>query len=348
MATRDPYPSGSATPGAGGGYSTTGAGMSGQQGTASATERAKDKAGETAERAKEKVGEAAEQAKEQARSRMGGQLTRAGDELDSVAKAVTQVGQQLRGQDQDGLAQYTDKAAGQINRLAGYLRNAEADDVMRDAQRFARQQPALFLGGAFVLGVLAARFLKSSAPDRPTRYGAADRYGYRASGYDYRSSYRPAGYGAGYRPPGYATGARAATPAGVGSASRGYGTSGGSFDRAMSGSRPSGTPGSGTAGSMPGQTPATRPAADPLTRPTPGTRSGASGVDTPAPSTGAPLGGSLGQPHTPTTNPSASGTESPGTPWARPTTGQPPARPDTDTSGSSTTHGEPSRERGDR
>ena len=30
-------------------------------------------------------------------------------------------------------------------------------------ERYARQQPALFLGGAFVLGLLGARFLKSTA-----------------------------------------------------------------------------------------------------------------------------------------------------------------------------------------
>jgi hypothetical protein len=34
---------------------------------------------------------------------------------------------------------------------------------MNDAQRLARRQPALFVGGAFAVGLLGARFLKSSA-----------------------------------------------------------------------------------------------------------------------------------------------------------------------------------------
>jgi hypothetical protein len=32
-----------------------------------------------------------------------------------------------------------------------------------DVKRFAQRQPALFLGGAFTAGLMAARFLKSSA-----------------------------------------------------------------------------------------------------------------------------------------------------------------------------------------
>ena len=36
---------------------------------------------------------------------------------------------------------------------------------MHDAQRLARRQPALFVGGAFALGLLGARFLKSSSPE---------------------------------------------------------------------------------------------------------------------------------------------------------------------------------------
>jgi hypothetical protein len=34
--------------------------------------------------------------------------------------------------------------------------------MVRDAERFARRNPAAFIGGAFVLGLALARFLKSS------------------------------------------------------------------------------------------------------------------------------------------------------------------------------------------
>jgi hypothetical protein len=49
------------------------------------------------------------------------------------------------------------------------------DDLLREAEEFARRDPALFLGVAFTLGVLGARFLKSSGR-HPSSTG-----GYRAN-----------------------------------------------------------------------------------------------------------------------------------------------------------------------
>ena len=44
---------------------------------------------------------------------------------------------------------------------------AEVEDLVNRTESWARQNPALFLGGAFVIGVLGARFLKSSRPAIP-------------------------------------------------------------------------------------------------------------------------------------------------------------------------------------
>ena len=43
------------------------------------------------------------------------------------------------------------------------MREKDVQAIVRDVERYAREQPALFLGGAFVLGLLGARFLKSTA-----------------------------------------------------------------------------------------------------------------------------------------------------------------------------------------
>ena len=56
---------------------------------------------------------------------------------------------------------------------------------MYRVEDIARRQPALFIGGAFVLGLVAARLLKSSAA------------GGNAQGFSSGSSYRGLGYGAG-------------------------------------------------------------------------------------------------------------------------------------------------------
>lgn len=62
-------------------------------------------------------------------------------------------------------ARYTGTAANQIEKVANYFERKDLRAMMRDAEGFARRNPAIFLGAAFGLGMLAARFLKSSAPD---------------------------------------------------------------------------------------------------------------------------------------------------------------------------------------
>ena len=49
-----------------------------------------------------------------------------------------------------------------MQRAADYLDRTDSREMMHHTEQFARRQPALFLGGAFGLGLIAARFLKSS------------------------------------------------------------------------------------------------------------------------------------------------------------------------------------------
>ena len=62
-------------------------------------------------------------------------------------------------------ARYTGTAANQIEKVASYFERKDLRAMMSDAEGFARRNPAIFLGVAFGLGMMAARFLKSSAPD---------------------------------------------------------------------------------------------------------------------------------------------------------------------------------------
>lgn len=81
-------------------------------------------------------------------------------ELGKVAHALRQSGEGLS----DTMAgPYIEKAAAMIDRVSGSVRNANLRDSVRSTERFARREPLLFLGGAFAIGLLAARFLKSSA-----------------------------------------------------------------------------------------------------------------------------------------------------------------------------------------
>src|SRR5579884_4129752 len=110
--------------------------------------------GQVVDQAKQTGKQVVDQVQEQAFSRLGDQIDHARESVGAVAEATRSVGQQLRRSDQGFVADYVDQAAGQIERFAGYLENKSVDELMYDAERFARRQPAMFLGGAFVLGVL--------------------------------------------------------------------------------------------------------------------------------------------------------------------------------------------------
>lgn len=110
--------------------------------------------------------EAASQAQDQAMSMARQRKEQAANQLDTVARAFRQTGEQLRKEDNQMVARYTENVADQVERVASYLHDGDLNQFLSDAQDFARKQPELFLGGAFTLGLLAARFFKSSAPNR--------------------------------------------------------------------------------------------------------------------------------------------------------------------------------------
>lgn len=157
----------------------------------------KDTAAQTKDQVQQKAGEVAAKAQDQVASQIATRKDSAAQSLSGVASALRQTGQQLSGQDQMGVTGYIEQAADQIERLSGYLQHNDLGHLVGDVERFARRQPALFLGGAFLAGLLGARFLKSS---RPAQYDI-QRYD---GGYGYRGVYG-SGMGGAYSP-GYGMG----------------------------------------------------------------------------------------------------------------------------------------------
>jgi len=68
----------------------------------------------------------------------------------------------------DYSARYADAAAGKIENVARYFETADMSKISRDVESYARRNPAIFIGTAFGLGLLAARFLKSSGSTSST------------------------------------------------------------------------------------------------------------------------------------------------------------------------------------
>jgi hypothetical protein len=92
------------------------------------------------------------------------QKNRAAEGLGSIADVARQTGEDLRGQN-EMLASWVNAASDQLRTMADRLRDRPAAELAEDLTRFARQRPAMFLGGAFLLGLGVARLLKAS-PDR--------------------------------------------------------------------------------------------------------------------------------------------------------------------------------------
>jgi len=122
-------------------------------GSGGAAAKAKEGAEQLKNKALERVGDV--------RERANSQRERVADRVRRVSSAVRAAGDQLR-QEDDTVAHYADLAGERIERAAEYLSSAEPRQVVRDVEDFARRQPAVFFGGAFLLGLAAARFLKSS------------------------------------------------------------------------------------------------------------------------------------------------------------------------------------------
>lgn len=163
--------SGGASSGGGAGGSQTSAAATPSIGSVSdATDAIKDAFGQ----AKEKGGAVASQAygiaAQKATEAIDEQKTNLTQGLTSVADTIRQIGGNLSGaQEPTGVAniaaQYTNTAAEKVEQISGYLDRRDFKGLVRDLEDAAHRNPALFLGGAFALGILAARFFKSGNSD---------------------------------------------------------------------------------------------------------------------------------------------------------------------------------------
>jgi len=125
--------------------------------------------------AKNAAGQAVEGLKARAASAAAERKGTAAETLGTVAGALRGAAQDLQQGEVTALGTYADSAAEQLDKVAGYLREKDLKGLTRDAETFARRHPEVFLGGAFLAGILAARFIKSSRP-QPSATGG--------SGYD--------------------------------------------------------------------------------------------------------------------------------------------------------------------
>ena len=127
------------------------------------TQDVKTKAHDLGRDAKNAVYAEAERAAAQARDHAAQKVTNA-------ANAANAAGAQFEGDSLQARAAH--QVADQVEGIAARLRSADLNTITRDVSQFARQNPALFVGGAALLGFAATRFLKARDPE-PVDYASA-------------------------------------------------------------------------------------------------------------------------------------------------------------------------------
>jgi hypothetical protein len=105
----------------------------------------------------------------------------AAEGIDRLAQTVRRISSDME-TDQPQIAGAALTAADQADKVARYLRETDARQIIGNVEDAARRQPLIFLGGAFLLGVAASRFIMAAGGDRSQQAGR--RSGYSA---DYRS-----------------------------------------------------------------------------------------------------------------------------------------------------------------
>jgi len=102
-----------------------------------------------------------------ATSQINDQKERLASTAGDIAYAVRQTAQQLR-EASPAVATYVDRAADRLDEWVNALRDRDLSELAEDVRHFARRHPSLVVGGGFALGLIAARFFKSSGREADT------------------------------------------------------------------------------------------------------------------------------------------------------------------------------------
>ena len=121
------------------------------------------RAQEIAGQARERAEELADGALGRAREQIDQTSTVAGEKMSGTASGLREMGEGLRRRGQHGPAQFVESAAERSDRLASYLQESDADRILGDMKTTLRQQRWMVAVGAGLIGLIAARAMKSSA-----------------------------------------------------------------------------------------------------------------------------------------------------------------------------------------
>jgi hypothetical protein len=111
-------------------------------------------------------------ARDQAAASLSESRKRAGTQLGGLATALQKAGEHLRTENQASVAHVADSLARKLEGVSRYVQDNEMAAMVDDLEQFARRRPAAVLGFGLVVGLLGARFLKSSDRGRELAGGS--------------------------------------------------------------------------------------------------------------------------------------------------------------------------------
>ena len=115
------------------------------------------------------AGDALTQIKDKTNDVLSEQRSNLTSGIKDVAGSIRKVAENLEDNDQSSnvgklTVQYGTNFAQSLEKFSSYVEKTNLKDLARDVETFARRQPTLFVAGAFALGLIAARFLKTAHP----------------------------------------------------------------------------------------------------------------------------------------------------------------------------------------
>ena len=127
-----------------------------------------------AENVKGRVGEVANTVNQQARAMADDQKAAGAEQLSGLARAINHAADELQGELPQA-AGYVRQTAAKIDSISTMIRERSIEDIVHEANDFARTNTAAFFGISLAAGFALARFLKSEAlsPSQPTSSAGA-------------------------------------------------------------------------------------------------------------------------------------------------------------------------------
>lgn len=106
-----------------------------------------------------------EQVAERVKSFLTQQKEKTTKEIDSLANAFRETGDNLRQRNHGTFAAYANEVADRVERFSEELRHNDMDSAIQKVKRLARENPLAFMGGVFTLGVMFGHFLKGPSSE---------------------------------------------------------------------------------------------------------------------------------------------------------------------------------------